>query len=156
MMKTITRLAAIIAVAAFSLACGSKEDNSVSIAGEWKLYSVAGVPVESMDEGYRTEVYINFVGDGTFEIFQKLGEGRYRLYTGTYAIAGTTVSGTYSDGKAWGSTYQASKEGSQLILTSQNANAEVCVYDSCTIPGSVRTEATIASKGSDTEDLRFL
>ena len=156
MMKTITRLAAIIAVAAFSLACGSKEDNSVSIAGEWKLYSVAGVPVESMDEAYRTEVYINFVGDGTFEMFQKLGEGRYRLYTGTYATAGTTVSGTYSDGKAWGSTYQTAKEGSQLTLTSQNANAEVCVYDSCTIPGSVRSEATVATKGSDTEDQRFL
>ena len=66
-----------------------------------------------------------------------IGEGRYRLKYGRYAVTGTQVSGTYSGDIPWGSSYEAAVDGNTLILTAANASGEVCTYEKETIPAEV-------------------
>ena len=58
---------------------------------------------------------------------QTLGEGRARNFSGVWTLVETTLSGSYSDGTAWGSSYEVSlsEDKSHLTLTSAK---EVYIY----------------------------
>lgn len=114
---------------------GDEPESASSIIGEWILssYETKAVTIgtESID------IYIQFDSKGFF-LYQKLGSGRYKLFTGTYSLTGTTLSGKYSDGKAWGSSYSVSIKDKNLILISQPNGSEVHTFISTTIPESVK------------------
>ncbi len=75
------------------------------IAGEW-LY-------KDMDLGI--EVYLSLAKEGTFEIYQKITQGAFRLYRGTWQVEEEkdfgdgavydVLSGKYNDGTPWGADY---------------------------------------------------
>lgn len=121
------------------------------LEGEWKLESFADVPAadEEMD------VYVKFE-KGRFELFQKLGGGHYSKYDGTYSVSGSVLSGKYSDGVAFGSTYRVEIEGDAMTMHSQTSTAsaaEVCVYVRSSIPDSVRKDAADYSGTKSSEAL---
>ncbi len=124
--------------------CGKEKDtpkvnNATKIVGEWHC----------APEGYDVDVYVAFDADGSFEEYQRLGEGRYRHYAGTWSVNKSELSGVYADGTEWGSTYTLSFEGEIMTLTANNDSQEAIVYTKTTIPAEVKDEA-IEPLGSET------
>lgn len=122
------------------------------LEGEWKLESFADVPASEEE----IAVYIKFE-KGRFELFQKLGGGHYSKYDGTYSVSGTVLSGKYSDGVAFGSSYRIEIKGDAMtmhsIASSQTSVLEVCVYVRSSIPDSVRKDAADYSGTKSSEGL---
>lgn len=116
-----------------------KVDNATKVVGEWHC----------APEGYDVDVYVAFDAAGTFDEYQRLGEGRYRHYEGTWSVEKNVLSGVYADGTEWGSTYIISFSGDTMTLTANNESAEAIVYTKTEIPAEVKEEA-IAPLGSET------
>lgn len=152
-MKAIYKLFLALSVAFAFVSCGgnSGEDGPVvsdAIVAEWHLVSVSGISSVP-------QVYVNFAQDLSFELYQKTGDGRYRKYEGTYSVAGSTVSGNYSDGEKWGSDYAASFEGEKLVLTAQNGSEEICTYEKKALSESDKADAILVTKSIE-DGPRFL
>ena len=115
--------------ASFILAgCGEngKENKPLDITGTWEL---TGIEItKSAQLGDATiEVEITFNADQTFSMSQILGEGRAQEFSGTWNLTETTLTGKYSNGKAWGSSYEVAVEGSILTMTPET-KAEIYTY----------------------------
>lgn len=115
-----------------------KVDYKALISGEWHC-SPADI---------ETDVHAVFEADGCFDAYQKIGEGRYRHYTGTWSSEGSTLSGIYSDGSAWGSTYRMEfPDDNTMTLTALNGSEEVMTYFREAVPAEVK-EGCIDVKSS--------
>ena len=144
MKKNINLIMAVLCAALLFVGCGKEKDtpkvnNATKIVGEWHC----------APEGYDVDVYVAFDAAGSFEEYQRLGEGRYRHYAGTWSVDKSVLSGVYADGTEWGSTYTLSFEGETMTLTANNESAEAIVYTKTTIPAEVKDEA-IEPLGSET------
>ena len=144
MKKNINLIMAVLCAALLFVGCGKEKDtpkvnNATKIVGEWHC----------APEGYDVDVYVAFDAAGSFEEYQRLGEGRYRHYAGTWSVDKSVLSGVYADGTEWGSTYTLSFEGETMTLTANNESAEAIVYTKTTIPTEVKDEA-IEPLGSET------
>ena len=108
-----------------------KVDNAVKLVGEWHC----------APESYDVDVYVAFGAQGTFDEYQRLGEGRYRHYEGIWSVEKDQLSGLYADGTEWGSTYTISFSGETMTLTANNDSREVMVYTKTSIPAEVKDGA---------------
>ena len=124
--------------------CGSSDKEKVSptaklLVGEWQLKTWTGETPQDFD------IYLSFDADNTFEIYQRLAEVKYQKFTGSYQVQNDVLSGKYSGGKNFGSTYDISfnESGSTLTLTSATNVTEVSVYERSTIPNSVKEGAAV-------------
>ncbi len=135
-MMKIKTLASALAVLLISVSCGKKE-KPLDIAGEWNLVALETRAASIGDQ--TVDVYISFVSGGTFEMYQMLGTGRYRKYSGTWTLTGKTLTGKYSDGTQWGSSYEVEKTEDMMTLSS--ASGETGTYKKSSIPDSVRSDA---------------
>lgn len=135
-----------IALAALAMlaACGGgKDEKPLDITGEWNLVSIQ---TKSATLGGQTvDVYILFASDWSFTMYQKIGAGRYYKYSGTYVLDGATLSGKYSDGKLWGSSYEVELSSSDSQMTLTSASGEVDTYKKASIPSDV-VENSLISK----------
>ncbi|MGN1210535.1 MAG: hypothetical protein ACI4TM_02535 [Candidatus Cryptobacteroides sp.] len=96
------------------------------IFGEWHCHDL------------ESDIYVSFSSDGVFGLYQQIGEGRYRFYYGSWSFDGQVLSGNYSDGTGWGSSYSVSFEGSdRMTLTALNGSSEAVTYTRTSIPASV-------------------
>ena len=128
----------IVALAALVVltACGgSKEEKPLDITGEWNLVNVQTKAATL--GGQTVDVYISFSSDKSFTMYQMIGAGRYHKYSGTYLLDGTTLSGKYSDGKQWGSSYEVELSSSDSQLTLTSGSGEVDTYKKASIPSDV-------------------
>lgn len=148
MMKKLFALAAVLLTIA---ACGGKDNpdtpsptpgggggggstTKLDVTGSWELSNVeTKVSVGSVN----VSVYISFTSDGNFTLYQKIGEGRYTRFTGTYTVsADNKLSGKYSNNAAWG-PYTVAMASGKLTLTSAGGK-EVDTYTKISsIPTSV-------------------
>ena len=106
----------------FTAACQKEEGTKAlvdpAIVGEWHLSTVE---VDGAVQTYPYDVYLALNSDGTFELYQKSGtQVRYTKFTGTCTSEGQVLSGVYSSGKPWGSSYTAIVSGGMLVLTSSD------------------------------------
>ena len=142
-MKTYIYLFTLYAALAF-VGCGKendapKVDNATKVVGEWHC----------APEGYDVDVYVEFATTGEFDEYQRLGEGRYRHYEGTWSVEKDVLSGVYADGTEWGSSYTLSFDGDSMTLTANNESAETIIYTKTAIPAEVKDEA-IEPLGTET------
>jgi hypothetical protein len=100
------------------------------IIGEWHSTSLA----------IDGDVYLSFTADGKFDLYQKIGEGRYRLYKGIWNINESTavLSGKYNDDTDWGASYKIVISSNKMTLTSVNEAAEESEYTKAEIPAEVK------------------
>ena len=113
----------------------SKEDND--ICGEWHLSDIS--VVTKAQEPYDISVYLAFSKTGTFDLYQKLQEGKYVHYTGKWEMADGHLYGFYADGTPWGAgSYGVSLSSKTLKLTANNGLGEVTTYKREKIPSSVK------------------
>lgn len=131
----IRRIVLFFAVAALCTLSSCKKDADVSgsIVGEWELSYVDFVTRSALVGDETVTVYLSFAGDGTFALYQIIGEGRAASFSGTWRLSEDILSGAYSDGTKWSSSYEVSVEKDRLTLTTEDGN-DVFVYKSCTIP----------------------
>ena len=136
------RILCILACAALFAGCDRKPEDqteTVDVVGAWELASVA---TKASVGAVVVDVYVDFSASGSFELYQKIGEGRYSHFTGTYKMdqENNQLSGSYAGGSAWG-PYTAARSGNSLILTTAGGK-EVDTYNKVdSIPASV-TENT--------------
>lgn len=128
---------ALLSVIIMGTGC-KKEKIQSNIAGEWHC------TVEECD------IYLAFNPEGTFELYQKLGEGRYYQYNGTWSVDKDIVSGTYNDGTSWGSSYQVKFNGSdKMTFSATNGSGEVNTYTRTSIPEEVMNGYLVAVKSDE-------
>lgn len=85
------------------------------------------------------DIYLSFEASGkTFEIYQQIGEGAYRLYRGKWNLEEDLLTGKYNDGEDWHTAYSIVIENGMLTMTSQNDAAEKSAFEGCQIPENVK------------------
>ncbi len=133
-----------ILIAVASMACCTKpgqdetKDLSAQIAGEWHC----------SPSNIDAEIYVSFVKEGTFELYQQITTGAYRLYRGTWSAdeADKKITGKYNDGESWGSGYSVavSEDGNSMTFTDSASNEYV--YSRQAIPASVKDNCVVVVK----------
>lgn len=108
------------------------------LIGEWQLKTWN-------NEDSPVDIYLGLKKDGSFELYQRSYTVFYELYTGSFSVSNGVLSGVYSDGEAWGSTYSfaLTSEDKILTLTSNSKPAVESVYERSEIPAVVREEAEL-------------
>lgn len=98
------------------------------IVGSWELVDIQYT--KSAQIGDQTvEVTITFGADGSFQMSQMLGQGRPTEYSGNWTLDGDVLSGNYSDGKPWGSSYIVAVEETSMSMTPAGESApETYIY----------------------------
>ena len=142
--KILFAAAAILALAS----CVKSEEALVkNLAGDWYYETVeSDVPVQ---------VYVSFANDMTFQLFQKVGDGAFRKYTGTYTFDGTVLDGVYSDKSTWKEAKNVTFDGD--ILTAVGVKTgETITYVRKLVPATVRYHYTDAVKSMALESEPWL
>lgn len=133
----------LVALTAFVACGGEKDEMPVDITGDWNLVNIQ---TKSATLGGQTvDVYILFSSDKSFTLYQMIGQGRYHKYSGTWSMTGATLTGKYSDGKQWGSSYEVELSSSDSQMTLTSASGEVDTYKKASIPSDV-VENSLISK----------
>ncbi len=134
MMKSrVLILAAILLSALVSFSSCKKEEKTLDVKGEWELTDVKMATKSAFVGAETVTVYVKFSEDGSFAMYQMVGDGRFVAFSGSWKLAGSTLSGTYADGTGWASSYEVSVEKSTLTMTTEDG-LDVFVYKACTIP----------------------
>ena len=129
----------------FSAGCSKDDDGSKNIdsgvVGEWRQTKWSNEAYADFD------VYVEFLSDGTFNIFQKVETPTFVCYSGDFAVNGAQLSGRYRDGEPWGASYafELSGDGKTLTMISQTDKAEESVYTRTAIPEEVRNAPEVRS-----------
>ena len=128
---------AVAAVLAFA-SCVKSEDAVVKeLAGDWYYETVeADTPVQ---------VYVSFAKDMTFELYQKVGEGAFRKYSGIYTFDGTLLDGVYSDKAPWKEAKTVTIDGDSLTAVGVKTG-ETITYVRKLVPATVRYHYSDALK----------
>ena len=105
-----------VAAAVLMTACTTgKEEKAIDITGTWDLIGIE-VPKAAQLGDDTVSVEITFNAENKFSITQTLGGGRAEEFAGSWQLAGNVLTGKYSNGKAWGSSYEVSVENSTLTM----------------------------------------
>uniref|UniRef100_UPI00405755F4 hypothetical protein n=1 Tax=Alistipes sp. TaxID=1872444 RepID=UPI00405755F4 len=125
--------------------------NEGKICGEW-------VMTKHADKETEIQVYIAFNEDSSFDLYQRVYSVVWLHYKGTFTLEGTTLSGVYSDGKAWGSRYTVSyaEAPNRIRLTSLDNKSEVAIYTEQAIPEYILDESQQPEDVRSVEIERFL
>jgi hypothetical protein len=118
----------LIGAALILSACGEggKESKALDITGTWELTGIEITKAAQL--GSETiEVSITFNPDKTFSLSQTLGSGRPKDFSGTWQLTDSILTGKYSNGKAWGSSYEVTVNGTEMTMTPEGG-AEIYTY----------------------------
>lgn len=115
---------------------GKKKTTADYLYGEWHSTSIS----------VTGDVYINFTDDMKFEMFQKIGEGAYRLYRGSWNVEEDLLTGRYNDGEDWAAAYTVTVDDRSLTMISTNDAAEKSTYTRTEIPEDVRNSSETVVK----------
>ena len=128
--------------------------------GDWYCHSTS---LTSTD----VHVYVTFNED-SFILYQKIGDGAYRVYNGTYTLtpgeSGSCIlTGEYSDGTPWGAEYVVISSSNDIIIFTAGDVTETYTRVTGGIPEDVKNSAAPVKSAGDAgkaadgaEGLRFL
>ena len=127
----------LLAVAIMALVgCEKDAEHTCVVCGQWRgeeLSAEAGI-------------YMNFLCNGTFDLYQKLDNGVFELRRGKWNLEAGVLSGTYNDGEAWATTYKATVSGETLTLVSQSEGSETNLHKKCEIPAAIMDNCEVIVK----------
>lgn len=132
------KLLYILAAALLMAACGKETPVEQGICGEWRSTSLSA-------EG---EIYMSLTEDNKFELYQQIGEGRHRIYRGTYSFENDILTGKYNDGENWAYSYQVVLSGNTMTLTTLDESAQVSVFQREAIPAEVKDGSVVVVKSA--------
>ena len=108
------------------------------LCGEWRGNEL------SADAG----IYISFMADGTFELYQMMDGETFELRKGRWSLEGDILSGIYNDSEEWAADYKIMIEGDTLTMISQNQGGETNTYGRCAIPAIIKENCIVIVKSS--------
>ena len=132
------KLLYIIATALLMVACGKENTADKGICDQWKSTSLSA-------EG---EIYLSLTEDNKFELYQQIGDGRHRLYRGTYNFENDILTGKYNDGEDWAYSYQVVLADDTMTLTTLDESAQTSVFQRTTIPAEVQEGSIVVVKST--------
>lgn len=145
-MKKILYMIAAAAVLLLGTSCQKDSDAlTAKLAADWHY--------TAQENGVAEEVWISFTADGTFEMFQKIGDGPYWYTKGEYALDSKTkvLSGIYSDRYPWKYSYKVSISDRTLEMTAVGLEGYKLTYAKETIPAQVREKSLPLTKSESVE-----
>ncbi|MBO7261821.1 MAG: hypothetical protein J6U95_02680 [Alistipes sp.] len=116
-----------------------------SIAGTWHLTQWRGAE-PSFD------VYLDITEEGVVTLWQKIEHREWECYFSSAAIENGIISGVYSDGVAWGTSYYVTVAESSMTWVDVNDATDISVYTRAELPEGLTTVAT----RSVVSNVRFL
>ena len=141
MKRTIyTILAALLLTAT---GCEKPADRLIDkIVGEWHY--------TAEENGVTEDVWLSFGADGTFEMYQKIGEGPYWHSKGEYTADPATdiLTGVYSDRYPWKYSYKVEAGTGTLQMTAVELEGHTLTYTREAIPAEVRDKSVPLTKAS--------
>ena len=141
MMKKILYIIAAAAALLLGTSCQKDSDAlTAKLAADWHY--------TAQENGVAEEVWISFTADGTFEMFQKIGDGPYWYTKGEYALDSKTkvLSGIYSDRYPWKYSYKVSISDKTLEMAAVELEDYKLTYAKETIPAQVREKSLPLTK----------
>lgn len=97
-----------------------------------------------------TDIYLSLTDDHVFELYQKVGDGKYRLYRGNWTIDEElrVIGGKYNDDEPWSTDYNIgmSEDGNSMTLTPCSSDSESYTYVREDIPEEVLQNHIIVVK----------
>ena len=139
MKRTIyTILAALLLTAT---GCEKPADRLIDkIVGDWHY--------TAEENGVTEDIWISFGADGTFEMYQKIGEGPYWHSTGEYTADPATgiLTGVYSDRYPWKYSYKVEVDSRKLEMLAVELEGYMVIYTRETIPAEVRDKSVPLTK----------
>lgn len=139
-------LYAILGAVCLLTSCKKEMTLEEKMVGDWHC------PAASVD----AEIYVTFAADGTFALYQQIVEGAFRLYNGTWALAGTTLSGKYNDGTPWGADYEVTSDSDDIIVLAAEGVSETYTRLAAGIPEEVLAGCVTVVKSAHSEEVPFL
>jgi hypothetical protein len=136
MKKLLYILAATLLMVACSKDGGYEQPQTKGICDQWHSTSFSA-------EG---EIYLSLTEDNKFELYQQIGDGRHRLYRGTYNFENDTLTGKYNDGEDWAYSYHVLLEDDTMTLTTLDESAQVSVFKRKKIPAEVKDGSIVIVK----------
>ncbi len=110
-----------------------------NMAGEWNLTAWTGS--ESFPDAQHT-VYLDLEQGGTFKLYQvNINNSGVEVYTGNFSLAGTVISGSYSDGTKWASDYDLNEIRENQMIWQVKGTEEKSTYFRTAIPEDVLNRA---------------
>lgn len=149
MKKILYVICAVLLIAGCDGKNGNKKDLAEQLYGDWHRTSISAT---DMYVYTNADIYISFLEDKTFELYQKMGEGAYRLYRGVWNLEEGLLTGRYNDGEDWTTAYTISIEDNVLTMKSNLNNSEVIeTYASEAIPEEIKNGCEVVVKSVDAE-----
>ena len=132
MKKVLYRLAAGLLMAA----CSKDKPVEKGICDLWHSTSLSA-------DG---DIYLSLTKDNKFELYQQIGDGRHRLYRGTYNFENDILTGKYNDGEDWAYSYQVVLAGDTMTLTTLDESAQESVFKRESIPAEIKDGSIVIVK----------
>ena len=129
----------IISALMLMVSCGEKGGKQPELTLEQKLCTEWHSTTLSLD----ADIYLSFEENNTFELYQKIVEGAYRLYRGTWNLEKNLLTGKYNDGEDWAAAYNIAITNNILTMTSNNDAAEESVFEKAEIPSEIKETCEI-------------
>lgn len=140
-MKKIVYIFAAVAALILTASCQKEAGRLMNdIVGDWH-YSAE-------ESGVKEDIWISFAADGTFEMYQKIGEGPYWHSKGEYTADPATgiLTGVYSDRYPWKYSYKVEAGTGTLQMTAVELEGHTLTYTRETIPAEVRDKSVPLTK----------
>ncbi len=108
------------------------------IAGEWHC----------SPSNIEADIYIAFTAEGTFELYQQITEGAFRLYRGTWSVdeEKMEINGKYNDDEPWGSSYKLVMSEDINSMTFTDSASNEYVYSRTEIPAEIKENCVVMVK----------
>lgn len=125
----------------FAVGC-QKEESQLKemLVGDWH-YS-------GTEQGVDEDVWLSFSANGTFDIYQKMGDGVHWHSAGRYSINAESkvITGVYDDNTKWADDYKFSVSGSTLVMKGVNNESYSVSYSRGNLPDEVVDKALELTK----------
>ena len=128
-----------------TVSCQEKLGKAFPFSGDWHY--------TAEENGVVEDVWVSFNEDGTFEMFQMIGDGPYWYSTGEFEYDSKTeiLKGIYSDRYPWKYEYSISVSGGTLVMTAVGLENYSVTYTKGTIPAEVREKSLPLTKAESVE-----
>ena len=123
---------------------GGDADTS-DIAGDWHLTSWCGAE-PSFD------IYLSISEDGVVSLFQRFTTRLWETYYSTVEFENGIISGIYTDGVAWGTSYYVTISGDTMTWVDVTDSSDISVYTRCTLPDFTNPDIRVTNSSTE----RFL
>ena len=132
-------------MAAFEFEGESQPLSVAALAGVWHL-------TQWYDVEPSFEVYMDVDASGSITLYQRIESRYWSVYASSAEITNDVISGVYSDGVVWGTSYEVSIDDDLMTWVAQNDATDISVYTRSELPADMPTESTRAANS----DNRFL